>query len=670
MKKTIKALFAIAIAVLALVSCGKDNSTPSTSDQLVEVTLIAGNPEALAATRTEMEGSTPKWSVSDSIGVSDGTSSNVSFKTSILSASTTATFTGTTVTGTYYAYYPFTKNGVSSYGAKVDLPAIQNPTVNSFDGSADIMVAKSFTVSGASTVENLQFARLGAIVKIVLTDTESTMATTQHPTSVSMTAASNLVGRVYVNMVNQELGDIYYNGSKTVTANYTAGTKYAIDGTNATYLIVYPQTLDAGSTLTISASTEDYAIEKVITVPAGGIELLPGKINTLNISLLSSHITPDTGDALPFNDNMAWANNGASDSSTDISSTISSAANSNGLYTTGSKAYKGIGGLKLGTSSASGSITTKQLNLSGAFNIAIKGAYYDADANLVVSVDGTEVLNEAFSSINYVNIAAGTYTSKSKVTIATSAKRGRIYSVKIRSGAYVPYPEINVTSSNPMAVDNTNDLHAVEYTISNPGAGSISASSNVAWIHDFDYSVDGEVAFEVDAQETDASARSGIITLSYSGADDVKVTVNQAAGPSSGNSYTITFSTGSGNGTDASTSTACSTIVSAGASYLSGNLVTATKAAYSGDYGLKLGTSSAAGVIKMNLASSVTPTSIVVRAKRYNASKAATVSLNGEDAQDVTDSFDDYTFDITSSTSYLQINSSKYIWVQSITVNY
>lgn len=133
--------------------------------------------------------------------------------------------------------------------------------------------------------------------------------------------------------------------------------------------------------------------------------------------------------------------------------------------------------------------------------------------------------------------------------------------------------------------------------------------------------------------------------------------------------YTITFSTGSGDGTSASTSTACSTIVSDGASYLSGNLVTATKVYYSGSYGLKLGASSNAGTIKMNLASSVTPTSIVVSAKLYNSSKAATLKVNGSATQNITTDFSNLTFNITSSTSYIQLESSKYCWIESITVN-
>ena len=135
-------------------------------------------------------------------------------------------------------------------------------------------------------------------------------------------------------------------------------------------------------------------------------------------------------------------------------------------------------------------------------------------------------------------------------------------------------------------------------------------------------------------------------------------------------SYTITFATGSGDGTSASTSTACSTIVSEGSSYLSGNLATATKVYYGGSSGLKLGTSSASGTIKMNLASSITPTSIVVNAKRYNAGTAATLKVNGSSAKSLTSSFEDYTFAITSEINYIELVSSKYCWISSITVNY
>lgn len=545
MKKTIKSFIAIAAAIAALVSCAKEVSVPTdeNGEKLIKLTLIANNPEAQPVTRTEMVGTTPYWSVGDAIGVSDGTSTNYQFTTGITTASTTASFSGSTsVSSTLYAYYPYTSNGVGGfnentyYGAKVDLPGNQNPTATSFDGKADIMVAKQFTVDPENTtVENLEFARLGAIVKIVLIDKDNKMTGTQHPATVSMTAGSPLTGRVAIDMQNQELHAPYYNASSTVTANYTTDTKYAIDGTNATYLIVYPQTLVEGSTLSIAASTEDYALSKDITVPAGGIELLPGKITTLKIKFDASNITSDSGAALPFNDDMAWANNGDSDDNIDIGSSISSSDNSNGLYTTGSKAYKGKGGLKLGTSSSNGYITTKELDLSGAFYILIESGKYGSDkGTLEVTVDETKVITGGtLGERNYVNIPAGTFTKKSKVTIATSEKRGYIYSVAIVPGSFVVPPVINVTSANPMSVANTAGAGMIEYTISNPTEATLTAAkkdNSVTWISNIDYSTSGKVTFDVAAQEAGSPARSAVIVLSYTDAEDVEVTVNQAKG--------------------------------------------------------------------------------------------------------------------------------------------
>ncbi len=551
MKKIFKAFFIMAATTATIISCSKEsgNEAITNNENLVQLTIIASNPQTKTSTKTEIDGVTPYWSVGDAIGITKGTS-NYMFTTDITSKSATASFTGAVeVSSDLYAYYPFTANGLTTQGdVKIDLPGTQKPTVSSFDGNADLMIAKKFAVDPASTtVENLEFKRLGAIVKIVLIDKDAVMISEQHPASVSMTAENYLTGRIYLKLEDQELGEVYYNQSYTATAEYTENTQYVLNGQNATYLVVYPQTLEEDSSLTVRAETEDYVIEKNITVPQGGIALEAGKITTLNINLEASHISVATGgDELPFADDMGWANNGSSDNGTDLATTIEEA--SNGLYVAASKAYKGIGGLKLGTSSANGYVTTKQLNLSGAFYIEVAGETYGSDTgNLVIKVDEKEVLNEAFAAVNYVNIPAGTHTNKSKVTIGTSVKRGRIYSVAIKSGEYVPAPVINVTSDNPMAVDNSGDFYTIEYNISNPSVGvSIIANSDVEWIHDFDYNTAGEITFEVDAQESGAPARTGNITLTYEGATAIDVVVNQAAGSGgSSTQYSVTYTVSS-----------------------------------------------------------------------------------------------------------------------------
>lgn len=551
MRTLFKSLLAVAIS-FAFAACAKDIQTPANDNEksLVEVTLIAGNPEVSPATKTEMVGEQPYWSVNDAIGVSNGTTTNYKFSTDIAAKATSASFTGSTaVSSTLYAYYPYTNNGVGEVskknGAKVDLPANQSPTATSFDGSADIMVAKEFTVDPENTtVEDLEFARLGAVVKIVLIDKDNTMTGTQHPATVSMTAESTLAGRLLIDMQNQEISEPYYNQSSTVTANYTAETKYAIDGSNATYLIVYPQTLAEGSTLTIAASTEDYTLSKDITVPEGGIELLPGKLTTLNVKFAATHITSDAGAALPFNDDFSWQTG----TGTNAISFTSDPALPSTKYSAGQTLYRGnaTGVVRMSSGSATGYLTTVELDLSSAFYVHINAKAWNGTelTKLYVNVDegaSQEIqLKENYDDY-YVNFAAATKKSKVKVTTETN-KRAYFAAIDVISGTYVLPPVINVTTDNPMAVANTASTQTIEYTIDNPTAATLTAALQDpadTWISNIDYSTSGEVTFDVAPQSAGDPARSAVIVLSYTGAPDYEVEVNQAAG--AGGTTTKTF---------------------------------------------------------------------------------------------------------------------------------
>ena len=134
--------------------------------------------------------------------------------------------------------------------------------------------------------------------------------------------------------------------------------------------------------------------------------------------------------------------------------------------------------------------------------------------------------------------------------------------------------------------------------------------------------------------------------------------------------YTITFNGSAGESTSLSTSTKA-TEITGNSPYVTGNLVTATKVYGATSNGVKLGTQSAAGTIKFNLSTTgqVTPTSIVVNCKLYNSSKSATLKVNGSATQSVPSSSGNLTFAITSSITYIELASSKYIWVKSVTVN-
>lgn len=61
------------------------------------------------------------------------------------------------------------------------------------------------------------------------------------------------------------------------------------------------------------------------------------------------------------------------------------------------------------------------------------------------------------------------------------------------------------------------------------------------WISNIDYSTSGEVTFDVASQSAGAPARSAVIVLSYTGATDVEVKVNQAPGAGGTKDYTVTW---------------------------------------------------------------------------------------------------------------------------------
>ena len=258
--------------------------------------------------------------------------------------------------------------------------------------------------------------------------------------------------------------------------------------------------------------------------------------------------------------------------------------------------------------------------------------------------------------------------------LATSTKPGRWQIKNLSVTEFNPsVPVINVTSANPMAVSNANDLHAVEYTITNPvGGKSISAVSNVAWIHDFDYSTEGEVSFEVDAQATDADARSGEITLSYDGATDVVVTVNQAAGPSSSSTSTSTLTfTSACNGSGTADDGAEWTVTSDG-----------EESSYDNTKGIHYGTGSkAVQYIKLTTSGiKGTITKVVVNASTANG-VTATVDVTvggsafGGDPQSLSTSAANYTFNGSASGEIIvtvtkPASATKALYVKSIAVTY
>lgn len=437
MKRLFKFAMFVALAATTFTACQKDNTEPNElgGGKLVKMTFHAGNPEIGTAVRTEMEGLTPYWSVGDVIGVStDGTTKHAQFTNDATERAQSTTFTGEIETSdVYYAYYPYTSNGLGeaegNKGAKIDLPSNQSPTATSFDGKADILVSQP--ISGEIT--SLKFRRLVGIAKIVLKDnTADNLLNGQHVSSLTMTVSDkNLAGRCIVDLLNYTMYEPYYNGSKSIQATYTAATTYPIDGTGASYLCVYPQELAAESMLTIEASTEGYSIKKEITLPSA-IKLEAGKITTLNIGLTEEHLTAEAaGLALPFSDDFSWADNGEADGT----SALALAEYPEGKYSATERTYKGIGGLKVGSGSDRGYFTTVALDLSKEFSVIVNAKQWKTDnSKLQITIGETiQTADLSDTAQDYV-FNFEPQGNKATVEVKVEGKRGYIYRIDIVEG--------------------------------------------------------------------------------------------------------------------------------------------------------------------------------------------------------------------------------------------
>ena len=529
MKKIFTKLMLLAVAAAALVSCDKNFEEQTFGGELTQtVTLSAEKPTEV---RTQLIEGVPYWSAGDKIGVytTEKNLENEYYLTNNSKEATlTTTFTGTTaLSETIFVFYPSKGYGSNlDNGAKTEIPAIQKPTATSFDGAADIMFAKPVTLDAeGKQLSDLEFARLGAIVKIVLKDNTGNLAN-QHVSSLTMTAATNLTGRVYLDVVNQKLGELYYGKDKSVKAEYTEATQYEVNGTNATYVIVYPQTLKSGSKLTIEAGTEGYAISKSITL-AEDIVLESGKVTTLNVSLAAANVVKEeTGLALPFEDDFSWV---TSTSTTAYSSITSAFPKKDGaaMYSAVSYVYPETKQVKFGSSSNKGYLTTSELNLSKPFTVIVSAKRYSSDtAQLKVTAGGGESQTSANLGADYATYvfkfdAVG---SKEKIRFDITGKRGYINNITIIEGHVLP-PVLTV-SPETLSFDNTASSQTVTCTIENEVDGvSVTATESVDWIST---SVSGKTV-TIAVTENTGDARNATVTIAYEGAKSKTVTVSQDA---------------------------------------------------------------------------------------------------------------------------------------------
>ena len=586
MKKLIFALgWMFAAALTLTVSCAKEQDVLLENDEPMETVGVPFELFAGVNTKTSTtDASTINWVENDALNVFVaehggvfGDNNQFTIEAGNLEAKK---FTGTLASaldaGKSYDWkvlYPYNKEvltvsthtedkGYFVLGSKTNATQKQvgNNSKAHLAGSHMPLYGKAEDVAGSNT-PLITLSQVMSVVKVHVTNTSDTPLTVS---SVAVTAPSGTLisGTFYVDYSGAE--PTFESSGESFTSNVanltvTSGEAIAKNESADFYIAVKPFSIE-NNTIKISVNGAETVLENKTATFA------PAKIKTVNIS----YVAPTS---YAF-ETVAELNALVTSESTTFNGYLTNAVVSFVPQTgtafikdaTGSvMVYKSGHGLKQGqTFTGELTVMAKLYNsyseitefsavftgdetlvepeevalsaLVGHFD-KFQNAYVKVAGLTITAVNGKNltVTDGANSYVVYTNYNNTNSEGQVITAVGTVTKYDSTEEIKVWKAAdlTVTTPVINVTSDNPMTVANTAGAQEITYTISNPTGASLTASEDADWITDLNYSTAGTVTFNVAAQATDAAARSADITLSYTGAADVVVKVNQAAGPSS-----------------------------------------------------------------------------------------------------------------------------------------
>lgn len=345
-------------------------------------------------------------------------------------------FTGLTAPYVFYSVSPSSAAKALSPSReawKVTIPCTQTPSATSVDEAGIILAATSDAFSEVTDISevNLYFNHLTAYGRLSLANLA--LESGETVSGVELTVTTPIVGDWYWNTSGSTITD--YGASSTLTINTTR--------TSDIWFACAPVDV-SGEMMTVTVFTSLGYHEQLVEFPSGR-RFEAGRTAVFTVNMAGADFTAagsgsGGGDVVVLSEE--FDNSTTSDSSTEFSS--SKFPNFSGST---SKAYTSqFGGVKLGSSSASGYITSKSLDLSSSFTVTLNVLRYNTDSGKVqVTVgDVTKEITPTTTDTAY-SLDFDAATSSSTVRIATSTKRAYIDNVIITrhdggSGAAGPDP--------------------------------------------------------------------------------------------------------------------------------------------------------------------------------------------------------------------------------------
>lgn len=345
-------------------------------------------------------------------------------------------FTGLTAPYVFYSVSPSSAAKALSPSReawKVTIPCTQTPSATSVDEAGIILAATSDAFSEVTDISevNLYFNHLTAYGRLSLANLA--LESGETVSGVELTVTTPIVG------------DWYWNTSGTAITDYGASSTLTINTTRTSDIWFACAPVDvSGEMMTVTVFTSLGYHEQLVEFPAGR-RFEAGRTAVFSVNMAGADFTAagsgsGGGDVVVLSEE--FDNDTTGDSSTEFSS--SKFPNFSGST---SKAYTSkFGGVKLGSSSASGYITSKSLDLSNSFTVTLNVLRYNTDSGKVqVTVgDVTKEITPTTTDTAY-SLDFDAATSASTVRIATSTKRAYIDNVIITrhdggSGAAGPDP--------------------------------------------------------------------------------------------------------------------------------------------------------------------------------------------------------------------------------------
>lgn len=547
MKKMSRFFGLAAIAAMTLASCQKESLAPASEAKMVEMT-VHGGPDALTKTVLQEDG-TVLWGEGEKLVVFQTVGETTTFATSSEGVTNDG---GQTMTFgvafaenpdasafTYNAVYPasifITEDKPSVDAIKTNFPSIQKPTATSYDAAADLLIAKPLEATEQPSDLLLAFHRVAGIGKMTIKNLASTanvrevVFTAKHAGEEA--AAPILAGRTRVNLTEGTAEYGYNSPTNSLKLDYS-GQTIAANGMTA-YFASLPFALAEGDSFTVAVTTTDGKVfTKEVSLPAGKtLAVKSGRSSTFSVNMTGA----EEEEVADLEGEYIFIGKTTSDwrymtPQVSTGSTPFILVNETGVTLAADK-------LDL-TSSATNFPTvtdTWTVEKSGDnYAIKSKGGKYVSwpgtgnSATLADDPYELTISKKENGSFEIVSVA----DNNRKFGFNSGSPRFAFYTSTQADIYMIPY----VANTKPVIVPDATEItveaagsedYIIKLTCENL-TDAPSAVSSVDWIV-----VDDIVEDQLDLviSENTGEARTGTVTISATGAEDVVITVNQKAKP-------------------------------------------------------------------------------------------------------------------------------------------